>query len=212
MWIKQTLACRLRRVHVGSLGTSELAKELRGKTVGNKFAAVVGIFCLFLFVSIVSCTESGKPAETEQNKAAETSISAQGRRQATLAEQKMCADQAKRFFTDEIRTQIQIRATVMVPPDYIDHYDAKANACYVAILRFDSIDGGKTMTTSVGVFDAFENTSYATYVWTSDKVKKYWQVKPTMCTVSPPGLSTVTCTSDGEFDELVEKYFGLHIQ
>jgi hypothetical protein len=100
----------------------------------------------------------------------------------------------------------------MAPPSYINHNDANANVCYVAIVRFDSIDGGQTMTTSTGVFDAFENTSYATYVWTSDKTKKYWQVKPTMCSVRPPGMPSVTCKSDAEFDELVEKYFGLRIQ
>lgn len=182
------------------------------KRLRDAFATALGIFCLCLLISLVSCTESSRPTETEQNKATETSVSVQVRRQATLAEQKMCADQAKKFFTDDIQAQVQIRTTVVAPPDYIDHYDAKGNVCYVAILQFDSIDGGKTMTTSTGVFDAFENTSYATYVWTSDKTKEYWQVKPTMCTVRPPGLPSVTCTSDDEFDELVEKYFGLHIQ
>ena len=183
---------------------------LKNKNAKNAFATALGVFCVCLFVSVVSCTESSRSTETDQNTAAETSVAAQGPRQATLADQKMCADQAKRFFTDEIQTQI--RMTVMVPPDYIDHYDAKSNVCYVAILQFDSIDGGKTITTSTGVFDAFENTSDATYVWTSDKTKKYWQVKPTMCTVRPPGLPSVICTSDAEFDELVEKHFGLHIQ
>ena len=122
----------------------------------------------------------------------------------------MCADQAKKFFNDNI--QAQTKTTVIAPPSYIDHYDAKENVCYVAIVQFDSIDGGKTITTSTGVFDAFENTSYANYVWTSDKTKKYWQVKPAWCTVSPPGLPDVICKSGDEFNDLVEKYFGLHIQ
>ena len=139
-------------------------------------------------------------------------VLAQHPRQATLAQQKMCADQAKRFFADDSETAsfgATKKTTVMVPPSYIDHYDAKANVCYVAIVRGDSIDGGQTITFSTSVFDAFERTSYATYIWTSDKEKKFWQVKPTMCEVEPRGQDKITCKSEDEFNQLVQKYLGL---
>lgn len=138
---------------------------------------------------------------------------AQGRRQATLAQQKMCADQAKKFFADAFKVAsfgATKKTVVMFPPSYVDHYDAKANVCYVAILREDSIDGGKTMTTSSAVYDAFEGTAYATYISisTSDKVMKLRELKP-FCEVYPRGQAKVTCKSEGEFNELVKKYFGL---
>ncbi|MGH9691238.1 MAG: hypothetical protein ACRD4C_09215, partial [Candidatus Acidiferrales bacterium] len=101
------------------------------------------------------------------------------------------------------------KTVVVVPPSYVDHYDAKANVCYVAIEWGDSIDGGQTITMSTGVYDAFEGTAYATYIWTSDKVKKFWEVKPAMCEVNPRGQARVTCKSEGEFNELVKKYLGL---
>jgi len=45
---------------------------------------------------------------------------------------------------------------------YVDHYDAKVNICYVAIVRNDTFDRNQKITYSTDVFDAFEGTSYAT--------------------------------------------------
>ena len=138
-----------------------------------------------------------------------TPAQAQGSRLATLTQQKMCADQARKFFSEyESGTQ---KSRDVVPDSYIDHYDAKANVCYVAIVS-ESSDGEQTIINSTKVFDAFEQTSYALYIWKSARVKKAWEVKPLWCTVEPRGQREITCNSEDEFNELVEKYFGLVVQ
>lgn len=139
------------------------------------------------------------------------SARAQGRRLATLAQQKMCAEQAKKSFK-EIYIPPRRPAFAVFPASYVDHYDAKANVCYVGILTVESDDGGHTITTSTRIFDAFENTNYAMYIWTSDKAKKAWEVEPTWCTVEPPDQKQITCKSQDEFDALVKKYLGVVFQ
>jgi hypothetical protein len=56
------------------------------------------------------------------------------------------------------------------------------------------------------VLDANEGKDFATYLWHSDKVKKYWEVRPFDCTVTLPSGDKKTCTSSDEFDELVRAY------
>lgn len=135
---------------------------------------------------------------------------AQKPRLATLAQQKMCADQAKKFFNEsDTLTKPPKPAIVILPASYVDHYDAKANVCYVAIATFESTDAGKTIIYSTAVFDAFEQTSYADYSTTSDRVKNWVDTKPLICTVEPRDQSEITCKSEREFNALIKKYFGL---
>jgi hypothetical protein len=136
---------------------------------------------------------------------------AQKPRLATLAQQKMCADQAKKFFdeADTLRKPPK-PAIAILPASYVDHYDVKANVCYIAIETIESIDGGKTLIYSTAVFDAFEQTAYADYSQTSDRVKNYSESKPPLvCAVEPQDQPEVTCKSEHEFNELIKKYFGL---
>src|ERR1700731_4553581 len=72
---------------------------------------------------------------------------AQEPRQATLAQQKMCADQTRNFFLDpgmERKTWVECSS----------HCDTKANVCYVMI-RSDLFMAGKH-SVAFQVFDAFE--------------------------------------------------------
>ncbi|HEV2245935.1 MAG TPA: hypothetical protein VGW37_04715 [Terriglobia bacterium] len=138
---------------------------------------------------------------------------AQSPRLATMAQQKMCADQAKKFFNDSQALKSTKPAIVLFPASYVDHYDAKANVCYVAVVTFESIDSGKTTIYSTVVSDAFENTSYANYNTTSDRIKSWVEAKaPLICTVEPPGQPEITCKSEHEFNALIKKYFGLIVR
>src|ERR1035437_3013881 len=85
---------------------------------------------------------------------------AQGLRTTTLAQQKMCADQAKKFFDDLVAPKPSKAPIDPLRASYVDHYDAKANICYVAIVRNDTFDRNQKITYSTDVFDAFEGTSY----------------------------------------------------
>jgi hypothetical protein len=123
-------------------------------------------------------------------------------RHGTIAEQKICAAQAKKFYdeTDNSNTKNTTKN------EYFSHYDGAAKVCYV---RIDvSILENNRQTTSSYVFDAFEGRTYAEYIWLSgDKV--YWLVKPAMCDIKPIGGPKQDCTSTEEFEALVDKFFGL---
>jgi len=95
---------------------------------------------------------------------------------------------------------------------YVDHYDAKVNICYVAIVRNDTFDRNQKITYSTDVFDAFEGTSYATYTQLSDNIRSGIEVKPPLCHVEPRGHSQIICKSEDEFDGLIEEYFGLVVR
>jgi len=137
---------------------------------------------------------------------------AQEPRLATLPQQKMCADQARKFFDDLV--DLKSSKTLIDPllASYVDHYDAKANICYVAIIRNDPDDHRQKMTYSTVVFDAFEGTSYADYTQLSDKISAGIEVKPPLCSVKPRGRSEIICKSEDEFDGLIERYFGLVVR
>ena len=46
------------------------------------------------------------------------------------------------------------------------------------------------------------------YMWSSQKNKKYWEVKPLVCSVTVQGQDT-KCASDDEFKKMVTEKFGL---
>ena len=149
----------------------------RGETLmKNKTMIAIIFFCLF------SCAAL-----------------AQEPRAATLAQQKMCADQAKRSFAED---KLSPRAF------YTSHYDPKANVCYIMTSDTTPNHDG-TISTSRVVYDAFEGRGYANYLWISDKAKKFWEVAPVTCSVKPRGQDEITCKSSDEFDRLVDKHFGI---
>ena len=128
-----------------------------------------------------------------------------------LTQQKMCADRADKFFRNLVAPASPGRPIDPLVASYVDHYDAKGKVCYVAVVRNEP--SGKNLVYSTAVFDAFEGTSYANYIQTSDRIVAGVEAKPPLwCSVEPPGLEAITCTSEGEFDKLVEKYFGLIVR
>ncbi len=104
----------------------------------------------------------------------------------------------------------------MGPAEYANHYDAKANVCYIMVRELtmltDKDDAkDKTLSTSIVVYDAFEGRVYANYLWMNrlKEGKKYWQIKPTECSVKPQGQGELDCVTSEEFEKLVDKYFGI---
>jgi hypothetical protein len=59
------------------------------------------------------------------------------------------------------------------------------------------------------VYDAFERTVYGKYMWHTDPVKKYWEVPPFMCRVKLVTGENVICKSSDEFNELINRNFGM---
>jgi hypothetical protein len=125
---------------------------------------------------------------------------------ASLADQKVCAEQAKKFFNE---TDYSDNSKKPIKNEYTSHYDAAAKVCYVRI-DFNIYDAKtKKLTASSYVFDAFEGRNFAEYVWFSDPVKKYWEVKPFSCSVKPMNGEKLFCNSTEEFEKMVDRYFGL---
>lgn len=137
---------------------------------------------------------------------------AQGPRRASLEQQKICADQAQKFFRDLVAPRPSKTPIDPLRASYVDHYDAAANICYVAIVRYDPVGHQKGMTYSTTVFDAFEGTGYASYIQFSDNIEAGIEVKPPLCSVEPRGQSRIICKTEGEFDGLLEKHFGLVVR
>ena len=72
--------------------------------------------------------------------------------------------------------------------------------------RFDTTEAKPrdgTVFTNKFLSNAFEGKSFAEYAWRSDKVKKYWEVKPFVCKVTLPSGEDKNCESSDEWEELV---------
>ena len=124
----------------------------------------------------------------------------------SLSDQKICAVQAKKFFSE---TAYSDDSKKPLKNEFTSHYDAGAKVCYVRI-DYNAFDGKtKTVSNSSYVFDAFEGRTLAEYMWFSDPVKKYWEVKPFICNVKPINGSKALCTTTEEFENLVDRLFGL---
>jgi len=89
---------------------------------------------------------------------------------ATLAQQKMCDEQASKKFHDDESTSLYTGEKPIY--SYTSHYDPLVNVCYV---RVHSV-GGTPMLVSDVVYDAFGGRVYANFIWIGDQKKKYWEV------------------------------------
>ena len=87
---------------------------------------------------------------------------------------------------------------------FTDHYNAKMNKCFIRIENSDIKFGIPTVWKSLN--DAYERTQYGEYLWMNTEGKKYWEVKPTTCSVTLPSGEKKDCLSDAEFDVLAKVY------
>ena len=119
---------------------------------------------------------------------------------ASLAQQKMCDEQAAKKFSENGG------AGHGALGGYTSHYDPTVNVCYV---RVSSTSAEKFPVVTDVVYDAFGGRIYAKYIWVNSQNKKYWEVSPSTCEIDIPGKPVEECNSAEEFDELTEKYFGV---
>ncbi len=122
---------------------------------------------------------------------------------APLSEQRMCAAQAKKFYNESDFPN----AKHATKNEFTSHYDAANLICYVRI-NLTTVENG-TVTVASYIFDAFENRAFAAYTWLSVKGKKFWEVKPMECNVKPINGKKIVCESTEEFEDMVDKFFGL---
>src|ERR1700722_3358151 len=127
--------------------------------------------------------------------ACNTSLHAQ-----SLDQQERCAQQARRSF-QEIDAQNRIDGKQLgvtrMSGDYQSHYNTKLGKCLMLIETMDML--GAQSTTTAYVQDANERRVYGTYVWMSRQDKKYWEVPPIACELTPSLQEKKPCTSREDF-------------
>jgi hypothetical protein len=86
------------------------------------------------------------------------------------------------------------------------HYDPAANVCYIQV---NAISGDKFPVITSVVYDPFGGRVHAPYAWVNAHNKQAWEVAPTTCQIQIPGKPVEYRKSSDEFDQLVDKYFGV---
>jgi len=135
--------------------------------------------------------------------------------QATLAQQKACADQARTKFSEDGYTlpHHNTDGTTSPPGSYTSHYDAQTNVCYIWVI---SLTQGKnsSLLANYRVYDVFEGKVYGvmTIAMYSGSPSLIGTTNdPSWCRVMPVGQQPIQCSteSEDEFDALIKKYFGM---
>jgi hypothetical protein len=127
----------------------------------------------------------------------------------SLDQQERCAQQAKRAFAEidaQNRAEMQKvgSETRPVSDDHQSHYNVKLGKCLMLVERTDMV--GREFSKTAYIMDANERRLYATYVWMSREGKKYWEVPPMACELTPSFREKRPCKTREEFDEFVAPY------
>lgn len=118
---------------------------------------------------------------------------------ATLDFQEKCARQAREEFKLYGWDKHQMA-------DVSNHYNAELNKCFMEIEDADAKSVRGQVVASKTVSDAFEGKVYGSYIWSTQKDKKYWEVPPLECKVTSLSGEEKVCHSSEEFDELVKQF------
>ena len=119
----------------------------------------------------------------------------------SLDQQERCAQQAKRAYAElETQNGAETQKTVRLSGDYQSHYNVKLGKCLMLVERRDMLNDSR-FTTTAYVIDANERRQYATYVWMSREGKKYWEVPPMACELTPSLREKRFCKTHEKFGE-----------
>ena len=125
---------------------------------------------------------------------------------ASLAQQKMCDEQAAKKFRENDETVAFHEERRIAPmTSYTSHYDSMVNVCYVSVHSY----GGTPLAVTDIVYDAFGGRVYANYIWINPQNKQFSEVPTSQCEIYIPGKPDEKCKTDSEFYALTEKYFGV---
>lgn len=114
---------------------------------------------------------------------------------ASLAQQKMCDEQAAKKFREYTGGSTTLSK-------YTSRYDPSVNVCYIRVYYV----GGNPVTVEDTVYDAFGGRVYAAYGWIDSPGDG---PRITACKILIPDKPDQLCKSITEFNELVERYFGV---
>jgi hypothetical protein len=118
---------------------------------------------------------------------------------ATLSQQKMCAEQAAKFFHEDTKDNSGTWS-------FTNHYNASTNVCYLMEIMNEKNVQGTTVTTSnvIAVLDAFEGREYAWFT----EIKTITDGR--ISSDSGFGYAGLTeCKQRARCLQLIDKYFGI---
>ena len=90
----------------------------------------------------------------------------------------------------------------MTSATFTNHNNLTLNKCFMEM----HLASPEPLVVSRRVVDAFEGKIYAEYLWTNPQGKQYWEVEPTLCSVTGVSGEETACTSSEEFDQLIKQY------
>ena len=125
----------------------------------------------------------------------------------SLEQLEKCATEAQKTFqVDSYKDRVEFGQCGMktISDGYQSFYNTKINRCL--ILRTKTFDFRGEIATSKHLYDANERSEYAWYLWTTQKDKKFWGVKPIDCEFITTYGQQRFCTSDVEFGAFVMEY------
>jgi hypothetical protein len=100
--------------------------------------------------------------------------------------------------------QANTQSLSLTTSDYQSHYNTKLGKCLILV---DYIyQTGNPIWTAAFLMDAFERKMYAVYLWKTHETKKYWEVPPVSCELTPSLSAKKFCSSREEFDAFVAGY------
>jgi hypothetical protein len=118
-----------------------------------------------------------------------------------VATKQSCSDRSQRYFTslgyDESKADGGTFAT------FQNHFSARLGRCLMT-LEITSYPSGRQVI-SKSLIDTDEHRSFGEYSWVMSDTKKYYEQKPTSCTLSPPTKPEKNCFSTDEYDEYVKE-------
>jgi hypothetical protein len=123
---------------------------------------------------------------------------------ATLAEQKMCSEQADQIIHNRI---ISGNDQGLYTYDGVSHYDASTGICYMEISRHRRDQYAEE--TIRDIQDAFGGGGVGYFGQIIAATYRDFPHKPFSCKIYPPGQPEIKCTSEEEFNDLALKYFGI---
>jgi hypothetical protein len=122
-------------------------------------------------------------------------------KQEGLALQEKCAAQAEKVF---LAFGYKFASKNLDADILQSHFNSRLNKCFMTV-DANSYQKGQQFSNRV-LLDAYEQREYAEYTWMSDKVKKYWEVKPFACKEIPLMGDEQFCNSDDEYKAIVRRY------
>jgi hypothetical protein len=117
---------------------------------------------------------------------------------APLTQQKMCTEQAAKRFQEV--WEGATRPDFLI---YTSHFDPHASTCYMLVKSAQFSPETSKGYTYIEINDAFEKRRWAHFT-------KYGEDNVVSCYLtSPRSKEVVKCKTQGEFEDLAEKYFGI---